>query len=160
MSLNEATHDDILNNSGLYSEMIRIMKAVDGKAPAGSCCGKNKQQHINTFLVNKEKYVKMTEAIKNRKYVPKWKGIIYVAKLHTHIDARTMTDAKAKMLIEQNILVPGERFFDIAEEEKQEEKKEEVLEIIDLPAEEKVEEKVEAPVEKKNRKKKSANKKK
>lgn len=156
MTLNDATYDEILKSSGLYGEMIRIMKSVDGKAPVGSCCGKNKGQHINMFLINKEKYINMVEKIKNRTIVPKWKGIIYVTKAGTHFDSRTMTDDTAKMIIEKGWLTPAEKYFILPKEEK----KEEVLEIIDLPVEEKVEEKVEAPVEKKTRKKKSANKKK
>lgn len=156
MSLKEATHDDILNNSGLYGEMIRIMKSVDGKAPQGSCCGKNKSQHVNMFLTNKEKYMTKVEQIKSRTILPKWKGIIYASRAGKHFDSKTLTDDVAKLIIEKEWLVPVEKYFELPVEEK----KEEVLEIIDLPVEEKVEEKVEAPVEKKTRKKKSTNKKK
>lgn len=152
MTLKDATYDEILKSSGLYGEMIRIMKAVDGKAPVGSCCGKNKEQHINMFLINKEKYINMVEKIKNRTILPKWKGIIYATKAGTHFDSKTLTDDVAKMIIEKGWLTPAEKYFILPEEEK----KEEVLEIVDIPAEEKVE----APVEKKTRKKKSTNKKK
>lgn len=152
MTLNDATYDEILKSSGLYGEMIRIMKVVDGKAPVGSCCGKNKSQHVNTFLINKEKYINMVEKIKNRTIMPKWKGIIYITKAGTHFDSKTMTDDVAKMIIEKGWLTPVEKYFEIPVEEK----KEPEVKIEDL----KTEDLVEAPVEKKPRKKKSTNKKK
>lgn len=117
MTLGEATKSDILSNAGLYFEMIRIMKIADGVAPKGSCCGRNKEQHIDKFLQNKNTYMNKSEEIKNRKIQPKWKGVIYVAKLKTHFSADTMTDAKARQLISQNILTPVEKYFDLPETE-------------------------------------------
>ena len=71
MRLLEATKSDILSNSGLYSEMIRIMKTADGAAPKGACCGKNKEQHIEQFIKNKNYYMEKAEEIKNRTIKPK-----------------------------------------------------------------------------------------
>jgi len=117
MKLFEANKEDILSNAGLYMEMIRIMKTADGFAPAGSCCGKNKAQHVEQFLKNKEKYMKRNEEIKKRTIIPKWKGVIYVAKLKCHFDANTMTDSQSRLLISQNVLTPVEKYFDLPKTE-------------------------------------------
>lgn len=139
MKLFEANKEDILSNAGLYIEMIRIMKTVDGFAPAGSCCGKNKAQHVEQFLKNKEKYMKRSEEIKKRTIIPKWKGVIYVAKLKCHFDANTMTDSQSRLLISQNVLTPVEKYFDLpkteiapAVEEKQPIVEEEKSKIVDV----------------------------
>ena len=93
------------------------MKTADGFAPAGSCCGKNKAQHVEQFLKNKEKYMKRNEEIKKRTIIPKWKGVIYVAKLKCHFDANTMTDSQSRLLISQNVLTPVEKYFDLPKTE-------------------------------------------
>lgn len=113
MQLIDATAEDIEKSFALYHEMIKIMTAVDNKAPAGSCCGKNKKQHINTFITNKEKYINRMNAIKNRKIRPLWHGILFVSKLGKHFNSETITDEESLKLIEVGAL-KADKYFDLS----------------------------------------------
>lgn len=119
-----ATAEEIMNSFGLYKEMIKLMTAANGKAPMGSCCGKNKKAHINDFMTNKEKYIIRMKAIKERKIQPLWRGILYVTKAGRHYNRETITDAESKYLIEKGFLTPVEKYFQVPPEEEPEVKEE------------------------------------
>lgn len=113
MTLENATAEEILKNAGLYMEMIKIMRTADGYSPKGSCCGKNKAQHIDQFLKNKNKYMKKVEEINNRKIKPLWKGLIYISSMKMHLDAKTITDEQSRIIIENGYLTPVEKYFEL-----------------------------------------------
>lgn len=114
MDLINATKENILSHFGLYHEMIKIMTAVDHKAPEGSCCGKNKEKNINIFIANREKYLNRMKEIKERKIKPLWHGIIFVSKLSKHFNSETITDNESLMIIEKKALNPTEKYFDLS----------------------------------------------
>lgn len=116
MNLLDATAEEIENNYGLYYEMIKIMTSVTGKAPNGSCCGRNKLEHCKDFVANREKYIQRMEEIKNRKIKPKWNGVLYVSKAHRHYDAKTITDKESIKLIESGFLSDVNKYFEIPED--------------------------------------------
>ncbi|MCQ2608772.1 MAG: hypothetical protein MJ197_08815 [Bacteroidales bacterium] len=60
------TATDIETDYTLYHTMIAIMTKVDGHAPDGSCCGRNKKEHCELFLRNYDKYINTMEKIENR----------------------------------------------------------------------------------------------
>ena len=69
-----ATAYEIETDYYLYHLMIDIMTKIDGTAPIGSCCGRNKAQHCATFINNKSKYLTTMAEIENRTIVPKETG--------------------------------------------------------------------------------------
>lgn len=115
MNIKEASAEEIENNYGLYQEAIRIMKASGENLP-GVCCGRNKKQHCELFVKNREKYIQRMEEIKNRKIQPKWNGILFVSKTRKHYDSNTITDKESLYLIENGFL-DKEKYFDVPVEE-------------------------------------------
>lgn len=72
--LRTATAFEIETNYQLYRDMIAIMTKVDGVAPVGACCGRNKAEHCRQFTENRNKYLKTMDKIKERTIIPRVKG--------------------------------------------------------------------------------------
>lgn len=108
----KSTAEDIMGNYAIYRYMLKVMESADGKAPAGSCCGKNKEKHINLYFANLKKYTSYMTKIQARQIKPLWKGVIMFAGTNRYYSAETMTDELAKQLI-KNIKNP-EKFFDLS----------------------------------------------
>lgn len=72
--LRTATAFEIETNYQLYRDMIAIMTKVDGVAPVGACCGRNKAEHCRQFTENRNKYYNIMDKIQERTIIPRVKG--------------------------------------------------------------------------------------
>lgn len=122
-----ATAYEIETDYYLYHLMIDIMTKIDGTAPIGSCCGRNKAQHCATFIKNKSKYLTTMAEIEARTIVPKMKGqLVQVTTEQKFYNLDTCSDKDILHLIE--IGAVNKENFDMrnykAEEKKVEQKEE------------------------------------
>lgn len=125
MNLETITREDLKNNYSLYQKMLKVLEFVDGVKPEGTCCGRGKENAINKFIDNREKYVERMNAIKNRKIKPLFSGALYFSAVKKRYYAERLTDADSLFLIENGYV----NFFDMSEYEAQsEEKVEEIKE--------------------------------
>lgn len=74
IDLQTATAFEIETDFDAYRRMVEIMTRIDGVQPAGACCGRNKAQHCQQFVRNREKYLFIMEKIQNRTIQPKASG--------------------------------------------------------------------------------------
>lgn len=96
-----ATAYEIETDYYLYHLMIDIMTKIDGVAPVGSCCGRNKAQHCATFINNKSKYLTTMAEIQNRTIVPKETGrLVQVTTEQKFYNLDTCSDKDILHLIE------------------------------------------------------------
>lgn len=96
-----ATAYEIETDYYLYHLMVDIMTKIDGTAPIGSCCGRNKAQHCATFIKNKSKYLTTMAEIENRTIVPKMKGqLVQVTTEQKFYNIDTCSDKEIMHLIE------------------------------------------------------------
>jgi hypothetical protein len=96
-----ATAYEIETDYYLYHLMVDIMTKIDGTAPIGSCCGRNKAQHCATFIKNKSKYLTTMAEIQNRTIVPKMKGqLVQVTTEQKFYNIDTCSDKEIMHLIE------------------------------------------------------------
>lgn len=96
-----ATAYEIETDYYLYHLMVDIMTKIDGTAPIGSCCGRNKAQHCATFIKNKTKYLQTMAEIENRTIVPKMKGqLVQVTTEQKFYNIDTCSDKEIMHLIE------------------------------------------------------------
>lgn len=96
-----ATAYEIETDYYLYHLMVDIMTKIDGTAPIGSCCGRNKAQHCATFIKNKSKYLTTMAEIEARTIVPKMKGqLVQVTTEQKFYNLDTCSDRDILHLIE------------------------------------------------------------
>lgn len=96
-----ATAYEIETDYYLYHLMVDVMTKIDGTAPIGSCCGRNKAQHCATFIKNKTKYLQTMAEIENRTIVPKMKGqLVQVTTEQKFYNIDTCSDKEIMHLIE------------------------------------------------------------
>ena len=96
-----ATAYEIETDYYLYHLMIDIMTRIDGVAPEGSCCGRNKAQHCATFIKNKTKYLQTMAVIEIRTIVPKETGkLVQVTTEQKFYNLDTCSDNDILHLIE------------------------------------------------------------
>jgi hypothetical protein len=96
-----ATAYEIETDYYLYHLMVDIMTKIDGTAPIGCCCGRNKAQHCATFIKNKTKYLQTMAEIENRTIVPKMKGqLVQVTTEQKFYNIDTCSDKEIMHLIE------------------------------------------------------------
>lgn len=100
ISFDSITKEDLTHNYSLYNKMLNLMEMVDGKKPDGTCCGKGKEGAINKFIENREKYISVVNAIRDRKIEPKFSGALYFTKVGKRYYADRLTDAESLHLIE------------------------------------------------------------
>lgn len=96
-----ATAYELETDYYLYHLMIDIMTKIDGTAPIGSCCGRNKAQHCANFIKNKSKYLTTMAEIQNRTIVPKETGrLVQVTTEQKFYNLDTCSDKEILHLIE------------------------------------------------------------
>lgn len=122
-----ATAFEIETDYYLYHQVVDIMTKIDGTAPIGSCCGRNKAQHCATFIKNKSKYLTTMAEIEKRTIVPKQQGcLVQVTTEQKFYNLDTCSDKDILHLIE--IGAVNKENFDMrnykAEEKKVEQKEE------------------------------------
>lgn len=96
-----ATAYEIETDYYLYHLMVDIMTKIDGTAPIGSCCGRNKAQHCAIFIKNKSKYLTTMAEIQNRTIIPKETGkLVQVTTEQKFYNLDTCSDKDILHLIE------------------------------------------------------------
>ena len=110
--IKEATKEQIESNLTLYSRVIDLLTYCNHKAPAGSCCGRNKKKIIDHFFANKEKYIQQASASLERKIQPKWRGTLYFSRANQQISADYITDSEILKLVQNNLV--EEKYFDFS----------------------------------------------
>ena len=102
-----------LTSYALFHDMIKVMKAADGVEPAGACCGKNTKPIINSFILNKQKYVDFMENISKRLIQPLKKGIVYISPMKKMLNYEFMTDSEIILYVKKGYL--SDKIFDWTE---------------------------------------------
>ena len=96
-----ATAFEIETDYYLYHQVVDIMTKIDGTAPIGSCCGRNKSQHCAVFVNNREKYLNTMSEIEKRTIVPKQQGcLVQVTTEQKFYNLDTCSDKDILHLIE------------------------------------------------------------
>ena len=97
----------------LFHDMVKIMKATNGVEPAGTCCGRNTKQIINSFLNNKQKYENFMENIEKRLIKPLRKGVVYISPMKKMLNYELMTDKEIILCVSKGYL--SDKIFDWTE---------------------------------------------
>lgn len=98
-----ASSQEIYDSYTLYEDVVKILKKYN-PGMAGLCCGKNKKQHCNYFVQNREKFIEIMKKIEQRTIKPLKSGIVYVAKMKSLVNYALLTDEEIISIVKNKYL--------------------------------------------------------